>query len=194
MARFQFYLGFLSSSPLSHRASVDETQVQVVESESECSNDLTSSPLIAPAAEEGCGDGREERGQQFSVLATVAAVLRKSLVMCSVGAGEEGDGASMDIGSPTDVQHIAHVTFDRFDGFLGLPLEFHSDVPSKVPSARCVIVILLLVFFLQLVAVYIVVFFLLFLSAWFGWILGRSSFLWNSRHRSLIIGIPMENQ
>ncbi|XP_020585247.1 rho GTPase-activating protein 3-like [Phalaenopsis equestris] len=134
MARFPFLLGFLSSSySLSRRTPVDETDDEVVECG--CSDDLISSSLIAPAVEEGGGDGREGRGQQFSIVGTVAAVLRKSLVMCSVGAGEERAGASMDIGRPTDVQHIAHVTFDRFDGFLGLPLEFQPDIPSKVPSA-----------------------------------------------------------
>lgn len=43
---------------------------------------------------------------------------------------------AMDIGGPTDVQHVAHVTFDRFNGFLGLPSEFEPDVPKKAPSAR----------------------------------------------------------
>ncbi|KAH0456440.1 hypothetical protein IEQ34_014347 [Dendrobium chrysotoxum] len=141
MARFQFHLGFLSSSPLSHRASVEEAEDEVVERE--CGKHVILSPLIAPAVEESGGDGREGRGQQFSILATVAAALRKSLVMCSLGAGEEGAGASMDIGWPTDVQHVAHVTFDRFDGFLGLPMEFQPDIPSKVPSARCVTAVLL---------------------------------------------------
>ncbi|KAI0499974.1 hypothetical protein KFK09_018182 [Dendrobium nobile] len=133
MARFQFHLGFLSSSPLSQRASVEEAEDEVVESE--CGKHVILSPLIAPAVEESGSDGREGRVQQFSILATVAAALRKSLVMCSLGAGEEGAGASMDIGWPTDVQHVAHVTFDRFDGFLGLPMEFQPDIPSKVPSA-----------------------------------------------------------
>ncbi|PKU72947.1 rho GTPase-activating protein 5 [Dendrobium catenatum] len=133
MARFQFHLGLLSSSPLSQRASVEEAEDEVVESE--CGKHVILSPLIAPAVEESGRDGREGRVQQFSALATVAAALRKSLVMCSLGAGEEGAGASMDIGWPTDVQHVAHVTFDRFDGFLGLPMEFQPDIPSKVPSA-----------------------------------------------------------
>ncbi|PWA96916.1 CRIB domain, Rho GTPase activation protein [Artemisia annua] len=42
----------------------------------------------------------------------------------------------MEIGWPTDVQHLTHVTFDRFHGFLGLPVEFEVEVPCKVPSAR----------------------------------------------------------
>ncbi|CAN6908465.1 unnamed protein product [Brassica oleracea] len=56
----------------------------------------------------------------------------------------------MDIGGPTNIQHVTHVTFDRFNGFLGLPSEFEPDVPKKAPSAsatvfgNCVPVILLL--------------------------------------------------
>lgn len=41
----------------------------------------------------------------------------------------------MDIGSPTNVRHVAHVTFDRFNGFLGLPVEFEPEVPRRPPSA-----------------------------------------------------------
>jgi len=36
---------------------------------------------------------------------------------------------------PTHVQHIAHVTFDRYNGFLGLPEEFKIEVPLRPPSA-----------------------------------------------------------
>ncbi|XP_039059780.1 rho GTPase-activating protein 5-like isoform X2 [Hibiscus syriacus] len=42
----------------------------------------------------------------------------------------------MEIGSPTNVRHVAHVTFDRFNGFLGLPVEFEPEVPRRAPSAR----------------------------------------------------------
>lgn len=41
----------------------------------------------------------------------------------------------MEIGVPTDVRHVAHVTFDRFNGFLGLPVEFEPEVPTRAPSA-----------------------------------------------------------
>lgn len=41
----------------------------------------------------------------------------------------------MEIGLPTSVRHIAHVTFDRLNGFLGLPVEFELEVPRRVPSA-----------------------------------------------------------
>jgi hypothetical protein len=39
-----------------------------------------------------------------------------------VGSGEgEDDSYEMEIGLPMDVQYVAHITFDRFHGFLGLP-------------------------------------------------------------------------
>lgn len=41
----------------------------------------------------------------------------------------------MEIGWPTNVRHVAHVTFDRFHGFLGLPVEFEPEVPRRAPSA-----------------------------------------------------------
>ncbi|KAG0596487.1 hypothetical protein M758_UG259100 [Ceratodon purpureus] len=34
------------------------------------------------------------------------------------------------------LQHVTHVTFDRYNGFLGLPQEFQVKVPGRVPSAR----------------------------------------------------------
>ena len=41
--------------------------------------------------------------------------------------GAAGAGWGMDIGWPTDVRHVAHFTFDRLQGFLGLPVEFEID-------------------------------------------------------------------
>ncbi|KAJ4957202.1 hypothetical protein NE237_013985 [Protea cynaroides] len=87
-----------------------------------------STPLIVTAG------GRDSSYQhhQFSVLTVLVAALRKSLATCSV---EREDISSMDIGWPTDVRHVSHVTFDRFNGFLGLPVEFEPEVPRRVPSA-----------------------------------------------------------
>ncbi|KAL9267497.1 Rho GTPase-activating protein 3-like protein [Drosera capensis] len=77
----------------------------------------------------------EERGQQMPpILGMVATVLRRSLVTCSVERDED-DMDDIEISCPTDVKHIAHVTFDRFNGFLGLPVEFQPEVPWRVPSA-----------------------------------------------------------
>ncbi|WMV11627.1 hypothetical protein MTR67_005012 [Solanum verrucosum] len=80
----------------------------------------------------------DERGRQSHdnnqspILAVLVTALRKSLVTCSV---DRDDVANMDIGWPTDVCHVSHVTFDRFNGFLGLPIELEPEVPCKVPSA-----------------------------------------------------------
>ncbi|TVU50917.1 hypothetical protein EJB05_02314 [Eragrostis curvula] len=68
----------------------------------------------------------EEEEERLSFLALLFELLRKSLLRCkaeggSVGEEGEGGGCGMEIGWPTDVQHVAHVTFDRFHGFLGLP-------------------------------------------------------------------------
>ncbi|KAJ0442142.1 hypothetical protein HanRHA438_Chr16g0753151 [Helianthus annuus] len=40
------------------------------------------------------------------------------------------------IGWPTSVQHLTHVTFNRFHGFLWLPVEFEVEIPCRVPDAR----------------------------------------------------------
>ncbi|KAK1294618.1 hypothetical protein QJS10_CPA16g01461 [Acorus calamus] len=59
---------------------------------------------------------------------------------CRVDRGEEEVDSTatlrkMEIGWPTEVRHVAHVTFDRFHGFLGLPVEFELEIPCRVPSA-----------------------------------------------------------
>ncbi|KAI3447453.1 hypothetical protein Pfo_004118 [Paulownia fortunei] len=82
-------------------------------------------------AEEG------EEGDQLSVLAVLLTVFRKSLVGCRSTSGESSgvEEQLMEIGWPTNVRHVAHVTFDRFNGFLGLPVEFEPEVPRRPPSA-----------------------------------------------------------
>ena len=91
----------------------------------------------------GCGGGGKgnkgaEEQNQLSVMAFVLATLRKSMVSCRVDRGDDVISAvqQMEIGWPTNVRHITHVTFDRFNGFLGLPVEFEVEVPGRVPSAR----------------------------------------------------------
>ncbi|GLT75996.1 hypothetical protein SLA2020_476820 [Shorea laevis] len=74
----------------------------------------------------------ESKDNQFTILNILAAALRKSLVTCSV---DREDVSSMDISWPTEVRHVSHVTFDRFNGFLGLPAELQPEVPWKAPSA-----------------------------------------------------------
>ncbi|XP_074269106.1 rho GTPase-activating protein 1-like [Silene latifolia] len=57
--------------------------------------------------------------------------------------GGNGNGGNrsgvMEIGLPTNVRHVAHVTFDRFNGFLGLPVEFEPEVPRRPPSASATV-------------------------------------------------------
>ncbi|KAI3899412.1 hypothetical protein MKW92_035994 [Papaver armeniacum] len=85
------------------------------------------------------GNLREESQQQnhqFSVLDILVEALRKSLVTCtSTSFSREDEFYSLDIGWPSDVRHVSHVTFDRFNGFLGLPAEFQPEIPGRVPSA-----------------------------------------------------------
>ncbi|XP_062189732.1 rho GTPase-activating protein 2-like [Phragmites australis] len=86
------------------------------------------------------GEGKAEEGQQGQgqVLALVLAALRKSVVLpCQMVDADDPAGAAwgMEIGWPTDVRHVAHVTFDRLHGFLGLPVEFELEIPGQVPSA-----------------------------------------------------------
>ncbi|XP_016443156.1 rho GTPase-activating protein 2 [Nicotiana tabacum] len=76
--------------------------------------------------------------QQLSLVDFILAALRKSMVSCRVERQEEAICNAvhqMEIGWPTNVQHLTHVTFDRFHGFLGLPVEFEVEIPCRVPSA-----------------------------------------------------------
>ncbi|XP_054803986.1 rho GTPase-activating protein 5-like [Prosopis cineraria] len=75
---------------------------------------------------------RDREGDQLSILTLLVTAFRKSLIGCSTSRGEL---SSMEIGWPSNVSHVAHVTFDRFHGFLGLPVEFEPEVPRRAPSA-----------------------------------------------------------
>ncbi|KAL5206379.1 hypothetical protein ABZP36_034588 [Zizania latifolia] len=84
------------------------------------------------------GSEEEEEEERWSFLALLLELLRKSLLGCRADGGDGGSEAGscgMEIGWPSDVQHVAHVTFDRFHGFLGLPVEFEPEVPRRAPSA-----------------------------------------------------------
>ncbi|KAA8520788.1 hypothetical protein F0562_014940 [Nyssa sinensis] len=95
-------------------------------------NSPVTTPFISPEHRRHHHHRQETMSHQFPILAILVTALRKSLVTCSV---EAEDVSSMDIGWPTDVRHVSHVTFDRFNGFLGLPVELEPEVPRKVPSA-----------------------------------------------------------
>lgn len=88
-------------------------------------------------------ENKERRDHQLSLIALLVTLFRKSFWMaCRTTTGREelcsagGSGGGMEIGWPTNVRHVAHVTFDRFNGFLGLPVEFEPEVPRRAPSAR----------------------------------------------------------
>lgn len=91
----------------------------------------------------GCGGVKGRRGsrdgsEEVSPAALMLAALKKSMVACSVESPDDVISAvhhPMEIGWPTNVKHVNHVTFDRFNGFLGLPLELEVHVPAPVPSA-----------------------------------------------------------
>ncbi|KAL5710373.1 Rho GTPase-activating protein 4 [Ranunculus cassubicifolius] len=78
---------------------------------------------------------RERRDHHKSPLSLVSIVFRKYLMVCSCDHAEKGYACSMEIGSPTNVIHEAHVTFDKFQGLHGVPVEFESEIPRSVPSA-----------------------------------------------------------
>ncbi|KAJ0976712.1 hypothetical protein J5N97_012186 [Dioscorea zingiberensis] len=110
---------------------------------SDSSSPLSCSPtdggrgiLRGRRVEDGVETKEERKGQedQLSLLTFVLTVLRKSLSGCRTEGGVE-ELRSMEIGWPTNVRHVAHVTFDRFHGFLGLPVEFEPEVPRRAPSA-----------------------------------------------------------
>ncbi|XP_043716137.1 rho GTPase-activating protein 5-like isoform X2 [Telopea speciosissima] len=113
----------------------EEEEEQFEDEEEEESDGCYTGPISTPLIVTTGGGERnssKDQNHQFPVLAILVAALRKSLATCSV---EREDISSMDIGWPVDVRHVSHVTFDRFNGFLGLPAEFESDVPRRVPSA-----------------------------------------------------------
>ncbi|RVW95425.1 Rho GTPase-activating protein 3 [Vitis vinifera] len=91
-----------------------------------------STPFIGAGSRESGSANGQSQGHQFPILPILLAALRKSLVTCSV---EREDVSAVDISWPTNVQHVSHVTFDRFNGFLGLPVELEPEVPRRVPSA-----------------------------------------------------------
>ncbi|XP_073225924.1 rho GTPase-activating protein 1 isoform X2 [Cicer arietinum] len=87
-------------------------------------------------AEEITVTERKRTEQELSLLAILVTLLRKSLVACS---SDGREFCAMEIGCPTNVRHVAHVTFDRFNGFLGLPLEFQHYVSTTPPSASATV-------------------------------------------------------
>ncbi|GMI94567.1 hypothetical protein like AT5G22400 [Hibiscus trionum] len=82
---------------------------------------------------EAAKNGEKQKGDQLSLLALLVTFCRKSLTSCR--RSDRRQLRAMEVGWPTNVRHVAHVTFDRFHGFLGLPVEFEPEVPRRAPSA-----------------------------------------------------------
>jgi hypothetical protein len=80
----------------------------------------------------------KERRDELSLLALIVTLFRKSFWISACKTDSQ-DLCGMEIGWPTNVQHVAHVTFDRFNGFLGLPVEFEPEVPRRAPSASATV-------------------------------------------------------
>ncbi|GJZ85200.1 phospholipase D beta 1-like protein [Tanacetum coccineum] len=107
------------------------------------SNTSTATSKVGGTGVADAGSGgsvNEEEQNQISLVALLIAALRKSMVACRVENEnrEDARGAGlcqMEIAWPTNVQHLTHVTFDRFHGFLGRPVEFEVKIPCRVPSA-----------------------------------------------------------
>ncbi|KAL2345939.1 hypothetical protein Fmac_007224 [Flemingia macrophylla] len=117
----------------------EEEEEEEEEDEDDGSSNQVSTPFINPGSKVGGGvNNKGWRGHgcqtnQIAILDILVTALKKSLVTCSV---ETEDVSSLDISWPTEVRHVSHVTFDRFNGFLGLPSELETEVPKRVPSAR----------------------------------------------------------
>ncbi|KAK3023631.1 hypothetical protein RJ639_044750 [Escallonia herrerae] len=86
----------------------------------------------------------KDRRDQLSLLALLVTLFRKSFWAAACKTDREdsnnlGGAGGMEIGWPTNVRHVVHVTFDRFNGFLGLPVEFEPEVPRRAPSASATV-------------------------------------------------------
>ncbi|CAO2043417.1 unnamed protein product [Urochloa humidicola] len=136
MAPFQMRFGLQISPARSDEEDDDEEDEEEEFEYDEMESEGTAS---LPITREGRGGGVAGGG----LVSAFVGALRRSLVMCSAGAvgddddnsedGSEEDG--IEIGRPTDVRHVSHVTFDRFGGFLGLPADLEPEVPRRAPSA-----------------------------------------------------------
>ncbi|XP_052193336.1 rho GTPase-activating protein 5-like [Diospyros lotus] len=137
----------LHSSPSSSSPSSSANSLSCVPSSTPPSNGALFRTRSAVEDEEGEGDSRVSGGgdvkdtdketDQLSLLALLLTLFRKSFWMACRTDREEL--CAMEIGWPTNVRHVAHVTFDRFNGFLGLPVEFEPEVPRRAPSASATV-------------------------------------------------------
>ncbi|XP_022995074.1 rho GTPase-activating protein 1-like [Cucurbita maxima] len=109
------------------------SQTPTSPSSSSCSVEGDRDVSVMNCEGEEVGKDRfKQRRDQLSLLALVVTLFRKSLITCK---RDRTELCAMEIGWPTNVRHVTHVTFDRFNGFLGLPVEFEPEVPRRAPSA-----------------------------------------------------------
>ncbi|XP_059659628.1 rho GTPase-activating protein 5-like [Cornus florida] len=102
-----------------------------------CAPSPTHNDALFEVEGEEEGKERDKDRDQLSLLALLLTLFRKSFwVACK---NDREKFCSMEIGWPTNVRHVAHVTFDRFNGFLGLPVEFEPEVPRRAPSASATV-------------------------------------------------------
>ncbi|WOG94530.1 hypothetical protein DCAR_0313826 [Daucus carota subsp. sativus] len=118
-----------SSSSSSSLQSFQESQEAFDDEQEEAEEERVSNALIEEIKR------RDKDDEQLSLLALLVTLIRKSSFWVRRNDSSGSNGSGMDIGWPTNVQHVAHVTFDRFNGFLGLPVEFELEVPLRAPSA-----------------------------------------------------------
>ncbi|KAF7120528.1 hypothetical protein RHSIM_Rhsim13G0112200 [Rhododendron simsii] len=90
---------------------------------------------VTGGEDDGVKEREDKERDSLSLLALLLTLFRKSFWVAACKADREELCAGMEIGWPTNVRHVAHVTFDRFNGFLGLPVEFEPEVPRRAPSA-----------------------------------------------------------
>ncbi|XP_057721466.1 rho GTPase-activating protein 5 [Arachis stenosperma] len=124
-------------TPIFRNEQEEDEEEEDEEEELESDDEEESSPVCTAFMNGGGGSSRcqsESHQNQFAIVDILVAALKKSLVTCSVET-EEDHVSSLDISWPTEVRHVSHVTFDRFNGFLGLPSELEPHVPKRVPSA-----------------------------------------------------------
>ncbi|KAH7836553.1 hypothetical protein Vadar_002857 [Vaccinium darrowii] len=125
----------LHSSPSSSPSSSSPSSLSCAPSSTPHRNDaLFEGDSRVTAGDDEVKEREDKDRDSLSLLALLVTLFRKSFWVAACKADRE-ELCGMEIGWPTNVRHVAHVTFDRFNGFLGLPVEFEPEVPRRAPSA-----------------------------------------------------------
>ncbi|KAE8680563.1 Rho GTPase-activating protein 3 [Hibiscus syriacus] len=83
---------------------------------------------------------RQGEGDQLSLLTLLVAAFRKSLIGCSLSGNKEL--CSMEIGLPTNVRHVAHVTFDSASVFGVSTESMQLSLDSRGNSVPTILILL----------------------------------------------------